>query len=666
MKFLHASGSRPLDGYTIKRGIGCGGFGEVYYAVSDAGKEVALKLIRRNLDVELRGVTQCLNLKHPNLIALFDVRRDEHDDAWVVMEFVRGPSLEDLLQQYPQGMPIPEVLHWMHGVCAGVRYLHEQGIVHRDLKPGNLFLEDGIVKIGDYGLSKFISTSRRSGQTESVGTVHYMAPEVANGRYGKEIDLYALGIILYEMLTGSVPFEGESVGEVLMKHLTAQADLQRLPAEFRNVVGRALTKDPEKRFRTVDEMFAALPAAAAVPTAAVVPTVAGRRNDHDPVPEARVVGFDRGPDGAPPPPVHGGREPPRVPPIAWAAGTPGGRIAAGMAAAAGRKEPDEPILRALSRVWQALRTAWQNADLPGPIRAVATVVFIVALLYTSPFWIFGVLAFSVLYAVYALIRALVLGLAASAPAEVPVAPPPERPVVRPAGAGGAPPAPPPRRAVHPRQAETGTGLPLKRPRAKATELFGSLLLSAAVTAALCLVTSLLTGPAGNPAPFVWLGLVAAASSWTILVPAKFWEGRRGEPVLRRFGLLCAGLGLGFAAWWLDQQLLVNLTTNTDFLPAAFFRPAAEDISWQVYLGYFAFLFAVLPWWKLADPLRHTRFSLVSTCVCVFWAWLLNLLWPFPQPWGLMLAGIVAISVQLSSLWIDRSDVSARLRPEQED
>src|SRR5215475_12951403 len=77
IKFTYASGSRPLEGYTIKRGVGRGGFGEVYFATSDAGKEVALKLIRRNLEVELRGVTQCLNLKHPNLISLFDIRHDD-------------------------------------------------------------------------------------------------------------------------------------------------------------------------------------------------------------------------------------------------------------------------------------------------------------------------------------------------------------------------------------------------------------------------------------------------------------------------------------------------------------------------------------------------------------------------------------------------------------
>src|SRR5215813_1904326 len=96
-KFLFASGDKPLAGYTIKRGIGRGGFGEVYYAVSDAGKEVALKLVRRNLDIELRGVTQCLNLKHPNLLALFDIKQDEQGDSWVIMEYVPGESLEETL-----------------------------------------------------------------------------------------------------------------------------------------------------------------------------------------------------------------------------------------------------------------------------------------------------------------------------------------------------------------------------------------------------------------------------------------------------------------------------------------------------------------------------------------------------------------------------------------
>ena len=86
MKFTYNSGQRPLDGYTLKRGIGRGGFGEVYYAISDGGKEVALKLVRGNQEVELRGMAQCLNLKHPHLVSLFDMRTDAQGDHWVVME----------------------------------------------------------------------------------------------------------------------------------------------------------------------------------------------------------------------------------------------------------------------------------------------------------------------------------------------------------------------------------------------------------------------------------------------------------------------------------------------------------------------------------------------------------------------------------------------------
>ncbi len=156
---------------------------------------------------------------------------------------------------------------WIRGICGGVAYLHDHGIVHRDLKPGNIFSDEGTVKIGDYGLAKFISCSRRSGQTESVGTVHYMAPEIANGRYGREIDIYALGIILFEMLTGRVPFEGESVGEVLMKHLTAEPDLSALEEPYRDIVQRALAKDPNVRISTVNEIISLLPGWADVPSA---------------------------------------------------------------------------------------------------------------------------------------------------------------------------------------------------------------------------------------------------------------------------------------------------------------------------------------------------------------------------------------------------------------
>ena len=100
-RYTFGSGARPLEGYTIKRAIGRGGFGEVYYATSDSGKEVALKLILRNLDVERRGVVQCMNLKCPNLLTIFDLKSNDAGDTFVVMEYVAGPSLASVLKQYP-------------------------------------------------------------------------------------------------------------------------------------------------------------------------------------------------------------------------------------------------------------------------------------------------------------------------------------------------------------------------------------------------------------------------------------------------------------------------------------------------------------------------------------------------------------------------------------
>lgn len=254
MTFTHPPGSKPLAGYTIKRGIGRGAYGEVYYAVSDGGKDVALKLIQQHVEVELRGVRECLNLEHPNLVRLYDVQQNPAGESWVVMEYCDGESLEEAIAAHPHGMPIDEVLNWFRGICAAVGYLHEHGIVHRDLKPSHVFREDGVVKICDYGLAKFISVSRRSGNTDGVGTVYYAAPEMAKGKYGKELDLYSLGVMLYEALSGDVPFDGETAAEILMKHLTEKPDVSRFPAPYRQIVARLLEKEPARRYRSVDEL----------------------------------------------------------------------------------------------------------------------------------------------------------------------------------------------------------------------------------------------------------------------------------------------------------------------------------------------------------------------------------------------------------------------------
>ncbi len=259
MIFTFKHGDRPLDGYTIQRGVGRGGFGEVYYAVSDSGKEVALKYLRDNPQVELRGVSHCLNLKSPHLVTVYDIRQNAAGEHFIIMEYVSGPSLRDLLvAEGEKGLGPQKAAFFLREIAKGLGYLHDRGIVHRDLKPGNIFYEDGYVKIGDYGLSKFISVSRHSAQTASVGTVHYMAPEVGTGNYHRGIDIYALGVVLYEMLLGRVPYEGSSMGEVLMKHLTAQPEVDQLPAPFAGVIRKALAKDPKERFQTVDEMVEAV------------------------------------------------------------------------------------------------------------------------------------------------------------------------------------------------------------------------------------------------------------------------------------------------------------------------------------------------------------------------------------------------------------------------
>lgn len=256
--FQYKFGDQPLEGYTIQRAIGRGGFGEVYYAVSDSGREVALKVVQGYEDIELRGVSHCMNLKSPHLITIFDVKRNVDGRPFVIMEYVAGPSLRELLQDAPSGLGTQKAAFFLREIAKGLTYLHDRGIVHRDLKPGNIFYEDGYVKIGDYGLSKIIAASQHTVQTITVGTVHYMAPEIGQGKYDRSIDIYALGIVLYEMLTGQVPFFGSSHGEVLMKHLMAQPDLSQIEEPFASVIGKAMAKEPAERFQSVQEMVEAV------------------------------------------------------------------------------------------------------------------------------------------------------------------------------------------------------------------------------------------------------------------------------------------------------------------------------------------------------------------------------------------------------------------------
>ena len=657
MKFNYPGGSRPLDGYTIKRGIGRGGFGEVYYATSDAGKEVALKLVRRNLDIELRGVTQCLNLKHANLLALYDIRRDDEGDTWIVMEYVSGESLEDAIAAHPQGLPVEQALAWMHGLCAGVEYLHDRGIVHRDLKPGNVFSDEGVVKIGDYGLSKFISASRRSGQTESVGTVHYMAPEVANGRYGKEIDIYALGVMLYEVLTGQVPFDGESVGEVLMKHLTAQPDLSRLLEPYRSVVARALEKDPARRIASAGELLAGLP---------------------------------RPQDAVQLPPVwEAARRPAETPTAAYVQAAP--------VIEATLVEDRDPVWQAMEENWRELREWWAARDLQPWQRALIWIVLVFGLLMSSGVWIpivvLGVLA----YAVYRVVRRFLISAGmrpSTSPrwlasllwggalaTRVPEKSSPQQGPARPVSAQAA--SQPVAEAAARRQRAASDRLRQRRqrwsavvqtppaevaggtPRALLTELLGSLLLSAGIVAAVSALLLIVLGYL-QPFWFAWLSLTSLSASWLILAAAKTWESGRVDTIQRRGMLLLIGVVVGTVGYGVHALLSIDLPhvatveiskRSADLEMANHLRYSLFDgrgaPTVSAFLAYFGLLFPLLRWWRLADPRRDGRWSFWSTACYGGWAFLLSLFWLFPSTWGVLVALTTATSVQLASPWLPR-------------
>lgn len=616
--FSLPSGDRSLDGYTIKRGIGVGGFGEVYYAHTDGGKEVALKRIQRNLDVELRGVRQCLNLKHPNLLDLYDIKHDENEQAWVVMEFVSGDTLQKVVERYPNGVPLEIVDQWFDGITAGVAHLHKSGIVHRDLKPGNIFIDDNTVKVGDYGLCKFISASRRSGQTQSVGTLHYMAPEIGQGRYGKEVDVYALGVMLYEMITGRVPFDGESSQEIIMKHLTAQPDLERVPQPYRTVVARALAKDPEKRLRDVSEMRAVL-----------------RQHQNG------EAGDDAYVDQVAPAALLAHVTTPAAPKKTGAV-------------------PDEPIARAVQAAWREITSGFQTSGMGATLRFALTAGAVLLLIINAR-WIIpylGILALS--YGIYLAVRGTLLQQEkkrATRPQRQPQPQPqavatrrPKRKLSR-------------KMVERMRVEEMRRQLGQKTQRQRATETLGSLLMAALVAGLVSLLGAILVSSRGQAGFYqwapntMWLAMTSTLAAWGVLMISKSWESKSGDNTLRRFWMFVLGIAVGSASFGIASFLGVQPIALLEDIQAIHANdlPAALHYANGLptilgYIVYFGALFAVFRWWKSADPTRRARFSIWGTALCLFTGIIVQAFCPFPQ--GFLVAMTTSAAVQLAAPWLD--------------
>lgn len=640
MTFTYPPGSTPLARYTIRRGIGMGGFGEVYFAVSDAGKEVALKRIQRNLEVELRGVSHCLNLKHPNLVSLFDICHDSNDQAWVVMEYVAGLNLRQILDQSPNGLSEEEARRWISAVASGVNHLHSAGLVHRDLKPGNVFDDLGIVKVGDYGLSKFISASHRGGHTESVGTFHYMAPEIGRGQYGREIDIYALGIMLYELLTGQVPFDGESCHEIIVKHLTATPDLSGVSEPYRSTIARCLEKDPARRFSTVNEMMRSLgvqddhsPMSAILIAEAVEPD-APIVSEESPVLEATLVG-DSPTD--PRPRMHGGSY---------------------------RRHAmsDEPFARAIRHSIADLNRWWTTLDRSPGAKAFMMVVG-AFILVINTHWLLPLLSIvGVFYVPYYIVRQMVLHSRQQ---------PSYAEAQRIATAAGVP-----RRPITRAQwrSHMRTDLRAKRSIHRVAELNTSWIAATLTALGMAIGAGVigLRSSAVDPiaiAPYGWMTLIVLIASLSLLGMGKLWERDEGEGLPRRLVLAGVGAGVGVAAYALSEFLMLPMDTSTarevdaTSLPKALYDQDGHPLA-AAMMAHFALLFSALRWWKPVDPLRRTRLSLWSVAVAVVVEWGIHQILPIPQPAGMLMAGGIAIAVQMAAPWINPRAMPKR-RPQPE-
>ncbi len=256
-----------FDGrYRIQRKLGAGGMADVYLAEDqELGRRVAIKILngRHANDDQFierfrREAKNAAALNHPNIVSIYD-RGEAEETYYIAMEFLDGRTLKELIVGRGAA-PVNVAIEYARQILSALRFAHRHGIVHRDIKPHNVLVDgEGRVKVTDFGIAR-AGTSQMTEAGSIVGTAQYLSPEQARGgEVDPRSDLYSLGIVLYELLTGKTPFDGETPVEIAMKHLsTAPKPPSKLrpdvPPELDMVVMRALAKNPDDRYQSADEM----------------------------------------------------------------------------------------------------------------------------------------------------------------------------------------------------------------------------------------------------------------------------------------------------------------------------------------------------------------------------------------------------------------------------
>lgn len=253
--------------YEIVKSIGEGGMANVYLANDKIlDRKVAIKVLRGDLANDekfirrfQREAQSVANLSHPNIVEVYDVEEEE-GQHYIVMEYIEGKTLKQLLQKRGS-LTLSEVIDIMLQLTDGLAHAHDAYIIHRDIKPQNIMIQDdGLVKITDFGIAMALNATQLTQTNSVMGSVHYLPPEQANGKSSTiKSDIYSLGILMYELITGSVPFKGDNAVEIALKHLKEKIPSIRrqnptIPQSVENIVLRATAKNPKNRYDSVKDM----------------------------------------------------------------------------------------------------------------------------------------------------------------------------------------------------------------------------------------------------------------------------------------------------------------------------------------------------------------------------------------------------------------------------